>query len=335
MTASALQRRWSSFTKHAGVILAAIFVCLAPTMFGEGFASAQERRIVIGYSARDFNTFAPFVAESKGFFLNAGIAPELVQIRSPVALAGLLSGSIDYTTSFSSAIGPAMQGAPLRGVLAMVVKPSFYLIARPEIRTVADLKGKTIAVGSVGTINHLVTQKILSHFGLEPQDFTIMSLGDTPVRMAAVKTGSVQATMAGPPAPAQAKAWGFNVLAYAGDYIDLPLAGVVTTTNKIKNSRNELVSVLTAVLRGLALMKTNRAETIGLIQKLLKMEKSVAEATYDLSIDSFSVDGTISTRGIQNVIEMSSPQVGGRQVAPSEVVDFGPLREAQALVRIR
>jgi hypothetical protein len=82
-------------------------------------------------------------------------------------------------------------------------------------------------------------------------------------------------------------------------------------------------------------MKDHRAETITLIQKLLKMEKSVAEATYDLSIQSFSSDGSVSAKGIQNIIQMSSAQVGGRQVVPSDVVDFGPLREAQAALGIR
>jgi hypothetical protein len=54
-----------------------------------------------------------------------------------------------------------------------------------------------------------------------------------------------------------------------------------------------------------------------------------------LSIQSFSSDGSVSAKGIQNIIEMSSAQAGGRQVAPSDVVDFGPLREAQAALGIR
>jgi ABC-type nitrate/sulfonate/bicarbonate transport system substrate-binding protein len=162
-----------------------------------------------------------------------------------------------------------------------------------------------------------------------------MAVGDTQLRMAALKSGTVQATMAAPPAPTQAKAWGFNVLAYAGDYMDLPLAGLATTTGRIKDSRAEVVSVVTAILRALVFMKHHRAETVAMIQKLLKMDKPVAEATYDLSIQSFSSDGSVSVKGIENIIEMSSAQAAGRQVAPSDVVDFGPLKEAQAALGIR
>ena len=71
------------------------------------------------------------------------------------------------------------------------------------------------------------------------------------------------------------------------------------------------------------------------MQRLLKMEKTLAEATYDLSIESFSSDGTASVRGLQNVIDMSSSLPGARQVTPADVFDFGPLKEAQAALRIR
>jgi hypothetical protein len=140
--------------------------------------------------------------------------------------------------------------------------------------------------------------------------------------------------MAAPPAPAQAKEWGFNALAYAGDYVDLSLVGLATTTTKIKDSRSEVVAVLTAILRGLMFMKANRTETTVLIQKLLKMDKGLAENTYDLSIQSFSADGMASHRGLQNVIEMSSSRAMTRQLTAADVVDFGPLKEAQAALGI-
>lgn len=320
-----LRRCFASATMGC-VLLAALISPLA--------AAPAERRVVIGYVARDLNNFPPLLAEAKGFFRDAGIAPELVQVRSTVALAGLLGGSIDYTTAFSSSIARAVQGAPLKGVLAMVAKPSFYLVARPEIRTVGELKGKIIGVGALASTNHVVTQKVLANFGVRPDDVTIIAVGDYPLRMAALKSGSIHATMAAPPAPAQAREWGFNVLAYAGDYVDLPLAGLATTTVKLKESRSEVVYVVTAILRGLVLMRSNRAEALALMQKLLKMERMMAETTYDLSIQSFSADGTASTKGLQNVLDMASG-AGPSRFKPADVVDFGPLREAQAALGIR
>ncbi len=98
---------------------------------------------------------------------------------------------------------------------------------------------------------------------------------------------------------------------------------------------SEVVSVITAILRGLQFIKTNRSETILLMQKLLKMEKTMAESAYDLSLKSYSADGTASVKGIQNVIDMTPTPGASRPATPAEVVDFGPLREAQAVLGVR
>jgi ABC-type nitrate/sulfonate/bicarbonate transport system substrate-binding protein len=141
--------------------------------------------------------------------------------------------------------------------------------------------------------------------------------------------------MAAPPAPVIAKEWGFNVLAFSGDYVDYPLAGLGTTVAKIKNSRGEVVAVLTAVLRGLNFIKSNRNETVSLIQKLLKMDAKLAEAAYDLSLKSYSFSGTASDAGIKNVLDLAQATGASHQLKPADVVDFGPLREAQAALGIR
>jgi ABC-type nitrate/sulfonate/bicarbonate transport system substrate-binding protein len=175
----------------------------------------------------------------------------------------------------------------------------------------------------------------LAHFGLGPNEVTLMGAGDFPLRMAALKSGSIQATMAAPPAPVIAKEWGFNVLAFSGDFVDYPLAGLATTTSKLKGARGEVVSVITAILRGLQFMKTNRAETVLLMQKLLKIENKLAESGYDLSFKSYSFSGSASDKGIRNVIELIQTSGATRQITPEDLVDFGPLREAQAALGIR
>jgi hypothetical protein len=68
--------------------------------------------------------------------------------------------------------------------------PSFYLVARPDIRTVKELKGKTIGVGFLGTTNHVVTQKVLSNFGLGTDDVTIMAVGDFPFAYGGAEVGN-------------------------------------------------------------------------------------------------------------------------------------------------
>src|SRR5512135_2783723 len=111
-------------------LLAALFFLLPSD------AVAQEKKLIIGYTARDMNNLPLFAAQAKGFFKEAGKEVDLVQIRSNVGLSGLLGGSVDYYTSFSSAVTlAAQQGAAVLGIFSMIERPSLYMISRPEIRS--------------------------------------------------------------------------------------------------------------------------------------------------------------------------------------------------------
>jgi len=297
---------------------------------------AQDKKLIIGYTARDLNNFPLFAAQAKGFFKDAGKEVELVQIRSNIGLSGLLGGSVDYYTSFSSAVTlAAQQGSPIVGIFSMIERPSLYLVSRPEIKSVADLKGKTIGLGSIGGITVTITRRMLAHYGINTNEFTIVSSGDLPVRLAAVQAGAIHATLAGPPAPTLAKELGLNVLGSAADVVDFPLAGLSAATSKLKSNRTEVVSVLTALLRGLLFVHNQRSDAVSLAQKLFKMDRALAEASYDQTLKAYSKDGTASAKGIESVLEVARLQGVPKPVTVNDVVDFGPLREAQATLKLR
>jgi NitT/TauT family transport system substrate-binding protein len=309
---------------------------LALSVLSEPLARAQEKKLIIGYTARDLNNFPLFAAQARGFFKEAGKEVELVQIRSNVGLSGLLGGSVDYYTSFSSAVTlAAQQGAPIVGIFSMIARPSLYMIAKPGIKTMSDLKGKIIGLGGIGGITLTITRRMMAHYGIDAADFTIVATGDMPVRLAAVKSGAIDATLAGPPAPVQAKAMGLNVLASAADSVDFPLAGLSTSAAKIKTNRAEVVAVLTAMLRGLRFVHNERSDAIALIQKIFKMDGVNAEAGYDQTLKAYSNDGTASAKGIESVLEVARQQGAPRHVTVADVTDFGPLREAQTALKLR
>jgi ABC-type nitrate/sulfonate/bicarbonate transport system substrate-binding protein len=176
---------------------------------------------------------------------------------------------------------------------------------------------------------------MLAHYGVNANEFTIVASGDLPVRLAAVKSGAIQATLAGPPAPTQAKELGLNVLGSAADVVDFPLAGLSTSAAKIKTNRAEVVAVLTAMLRGLLFVHKQRSDAIALVQKIFKMDRALAEAGYDQTLKAYSKDGSASTKGIESVLEVARQQGAPNSVTVNDVVDFGPLREAQAAMKLR
>jgi ABC-type nitrate/sulfonate/bicarbonate transport system substrate-binding protein len=99
--------------------------------------------------------------------------------------------------------------------------------------------------------------------------------------------------LAGPPAPTLAKELGLNVLGSAADVVDFPLAGLSAATSKLKANRAEVVSVLTAMLRGLLFVRNQRSDAVSLA-RVFKMDRALAEASYDQPLKAYSKDGTAS-----------------------------------------
>lgn len=319
--------------RHRRLLATALIIGVTLLATATG-TDAQEKKLIIGYTARDLNNFPLFAAQARGYFKDAGKEVELVQIRSNIGLSGLLGGSVDYYTSFSSAVTlAAQQGSPIVGIFSMVERPSLYMISRPEIRAMAELKGKTIGLGSIGGITVTITRRMLANYGINANEFNIVSTGDLPVRLAAVRSGAIHATLAGPPAPVQAKALGLNILASAADTVDFPLAGLSTAVAKIRANRAEVVAVLSAMLRGLSFVRSQRGEAIALVQKIFKMDRDLAEGGYDQTLPAYSKDGTASARGIESVLEVARQGGAAKNVGVNDVVDFAPLREAQSAMK--
>ncbi|HLA34750.1 MAG TPA: ABC transporter substrate-binding protein, partial [Rhodocyclaceae bacterium] len=131
----------------------------------------------------------------KGFFKDEGIDVDKIQMQPAVAVKALVSGDVNYLLAWGSALRAAVTGVPIKAVLGMVSRPLHVLVARPEIKTPKDLKGKIIGVDSVaGTVDYL-SRVAVRHFGLEPErDVKIIVTGESSIRLAALHAGSIDAT---------------------------------------------------------------------------------------------------------------------------------------------
>jgi ABC-type nitrate/sulfonate/bicarbonate transport system substrate-binding protein len=118
-------------------------------LFLAGSAGAADK-IRIGYPDFNSSTFTLPLAQMRGFFQEEGLQAELLRIRSAVAIPAMTSGEIDYHTVVSPALAAALRGIPVRLVACFTPGLTTAIIARPELKTIQDLKGKTIGLNSIG-----------------------------------------------------------------------------------------------------------------------------------------------------------------------------------------
>jgi ABC-type nitrate/sulfonate/bicarbonate transport system substrate-binding protein len=309
-----------------------VFVCLV--LYGSSYAADK---IIVSYSSRTYAFLPAQVAAVKGFFKDENIEPVLIQMRSQVTVPALVSGEVDYTLSFGNIMAGAMQGLPFKILAVLTDKPLHHIVARGDVKSIADLRGKRIGTQRIGGSDHLAAEAILKAKGLDLKEVQFVTLGgDEPVRVEVLKNGLVEAVCVSPPGPNRLAREGFNVLGGPKDLkIGSPISAVATTDMQIKNNREEAKRVLRAVVRGLRFMHERKDETVSIMERWLNQIQEVARDSYDLILPSFSADGSTPDKTYEFAIESRRAAAKLDKPIPlAQVRDLSLLREVQKELRL-
>src|SRR5947208_6288161 len=275
--------------------------------------------------------FAPLaLAAKKGFFREDGLQGEVIRINPTVALAALVSGELDYWTVIGNSVAAAIQGVPLRVLACYVPGSPSALIARPEYKSVQELRGKTVGLNTSGGALESTARLIFKHFGLDPdKEIKFLALGTSERRLSAMKQGLTAATMGSPPLDYLGKKMGFVVLARAHELFSYPTSGEVPSVEKIKEKPDEIKRVIKAGIKAARYIRQNREGTIQLMMEWMKSDAEMTTATYDSVLKLFNDDGSVPEKGLLLVIdELKKLAKVEREISSSEVADLSLLKEA-------
>ncbi len=286
-------------------------------------------RVVIATPSRGLFEFPVVVAMRKGFYQDEGIQVDKIQMQPAIGVKALVSGDVDYLLAWGSALRAAVTGVPIKAVVGFAGRPLHVLIARPEIKSPKELKGKIIGVDSVaGTVDYL-SRVALRHFGFEPEkDVKIIVTGESPTRLAALRAGAIDATPIDVAFAVKAEDEGFKRLVYLGDLIELPLSGMAVMERRLQTQRDQVKKVVRASVRGARFMKQNRVETVQMLSDYLRITPSQSARAYDASINSFTDDGMISDKGVRLDIQLTKERLKLTKDIPiSQLVDWSVVKE--------
>jgi len=266
------------------------------------------------------------IALLKGFYRDEGLDVEIVLIRGAVGMQALLGGSVDYTSAAGSIIAGATRGMPVRLVLVVNARPQFDLVGQPDIKAVAQLKGKVVGISSRGGAVDILTQTILAQHGVTAnKDATLIVIGSPEELVTALRTGRIAACLLTQPRQLILYRDGFTKLAYSGDYLSsYPTGGVGTTEDKIKNHPAEVLGFVRASLKGQQYFAQHRSESIEIISKYLGIkDRSLATEVYDLQLSRLGGLSYLDDAWMRGAIEFTKKSMGlTKEVAPSQVFDF-------------
>ena len=126
-------------------------------------------RVRIGVSNYNLSNLTVGVAQTRDFFKQEGIDAEIIRMNPNVATMALVSGDIDYSTLIGSVIGANLKGAKLKMIACSQDRTPLSLVGKAAIRSVKELKGKTIGVGSYGSTPDIIARMVVKHYGVDPE----------------------------------------------------------------------------------------------------------------------------------------------------------------------
>ncbi len=126
-------------------------------------------KLRIGYSGLSPATAMLWVAQEGKLLEKNGLSPEVLFLRNNLGQSALIAGEIEMGSYSASLMAPArVQGADLVMIVSFQQKLNYRLVVRPEIRTLADLKGKVLGVTRYGTVNDATMRLLVNKLGLDP-----------------------------------------------------------------------------------------------------------------------------------------------------------------------
>jgi ABC-type nitrate/sulfonate/bicarbonate transport system substrate-binding protein len=324
--------------KKSGRLSCMAFALLFATSLLAAPARAQApANVTVNVFQGGFN-WPCFVGQQKGFFERNGITVTLQPTPNSVAqMTGLAEGKFDIAITAFDNIVAYVEG---QGEAPIGPQPEFFafmgsdngflsLVAAPDVKTFAGLKGKTLSVDARTTGYAFVLFDILRRNGLEEGNYKIEKIGGTTMRWDSLREGKQSGTLLSAPFNFLAGEQHFNELARAIKVIG-PYQGNVAATRRswARENRTKVIAFIRGYSQAIDWLydKGNHDEAIAILLNNVKMSPELAERTYDELLDpkdGFFRKARVSTEGMRTVLALRSRYADAKKrlIDPSKYYD--------------
>ena len=296
------------------------FICAALVALALPAQAAD--KVVAGTLGGQAPLWPFYIALHKGFLDAAGIDMELNFAPSGSGITQqLTAGSLDVVVSvgLDDPMEAIDRGANLAIIRLIGKTPPYALIAKATVKTIADLRGKTISSGAQVDITTVFLEKMLGANGIKKGEYDMISAGVAAARYAALKAGVADAAMVLPPLNFHAEKDGFHTIGLAHDYAkDIPFTGMAVFVPWAEKHRDVVLRLLDATNKSVAWFDdpSHRQEAVELLVGVGKATPEDAAASYEFlhKIDFFEQSPKVSrARAAEPHRYRDRPRPAGRQ----------------------
>ena len=297
------------------------------------FAAAAPIKVTIHIPSKSLSIMPYYFGKDKGFFAAEQIEPELIMMAPPTAIAALVAGELDFSSTTGAATSAIMRGLPLRRVFYVQQDPVHVLLAQPEIKSIQDLVGKAVGVTALTDAVGMSANVILRAHGIEAGKVTLLALQVTDNAIKSLTTKRISATLLAPPYVQELEAKGYVKLAEARTYAPLSFIGLVSATETMKKNPQKVYGMISALHRTMnyILNPANRVEVVQYVSTYHKIDLPLAEKSFTAQMLGYSKDGTKPRAAVEKEIEIYRESLKiAKTFTPDDLEDMSVLRKVQS-----
>jgi NitT/TauT family transport system substrate-binding protein len=318
--------------KHVG-LCGLIVLVLAGLDFSAGVQAQGSQKIVAAYSSLSATQGALWLAKEAGSFQRHGLDVELIYIGTGTKMVqALVGGDIKIGQVGGAApLGARLRGAELKIIAVAYNTLSISLITQPEIRAMADLKGKRVGISRFGSNTDFGLRYLLKKHSIADRDVTFLQFGEAHAIFAALQSGAIEGGILSYPTTAAAIRKGFRELVDFSDTgPEFPNSTVVVTDRFLQTQSDMVRRFLMSYGEGIQRYKTDAAFTKRVMAKYLRVQdQAILDETYKLFAPKIPRIPYPTLAGIRLALESLSNEPRARTAKPEEFYDDAILRHLE------
>jgi ABC-type nitrate/sulfonate/bicarbonate transport system substrate-binding protein len=314
------------------LLLGATVIWFAP----DGRAASSVTQVTIHVPSKSLSIMPYYFGKDKGFFAAEQIELQLITMAPPTAIAALVAGELDFSSTTGAATSAIMRGLPLRRMFYVQQDPVHVLLAQPEIKSIQDLIGKTVGVTALTDAVGMSANVILRGNGIESGKVTLLAMQVTDNAIKSLVTRRVAATLLAPPYVEELEAKGYVRLAEARAYAPLSFIGLVAATETVKKTPRKVYAMIAALHRTMNYIfnPANRNEVVQYVSSYHKLDLTLAEKSFAAQMLGYSKDGTKPRAAVEKEIEIYRETLKiSKPFTPDDLEDMSLLRKVQAAAK--
>jgi len=253
-------------------------------------------------------------------------------LAATTSVQAIVAGSEEIGMVGNQCIDVALEGADTIYVASAVSRFIFHLYGDPSIKSVPELKGKTIAATQASASTDYASRMLLRRFGLVPdKDVKILFTGSMPALVTTLKSGNAQAGLMSAPTTFQAQELGLRPIINVTELnIPFVFVGVCTTRKIIQQKPDAITRFLRAYIEALAILRQDKETAFKAMGKFLKTDnRQVLEGIYDDYGSAYQRVPLMTKQEVQAVLEVvKSPR--GVQAKPEDFYDNSFVQKIEA-----